>query len=243
MFAEIKEPFCDIFSLRNESIIAYPNFLAIGQPTKTLKGILLKKNSYLKIDVIDLENWYFQIEKIFQFFIEDENEEIDQEDEIINQQKEKILGDSINCSFKWNGITDIGKSMKGIRLELHIGEKCEFSILWSHDDFNEFVKGLSVLALKPLCFPNVIYDGFGKILSLASQQDNGEFFLATLTKQKIEDTKIYSCSDLPYDESYMIELILRYKKEVLVVFLLSFLSFHDKSDLLLKYSKLSEKKK
>ena len=68
----IAENFCSVDSLKNYILCAYPNFLVLGKPLKTLSGIKFEKNTYFRIRVLDFETWFNHLNLALQWFLSDE---------------------------------------------------------------------------------------------------------------------------------------------------------------------------
>ncbi len=50
--------FCNIVNINNHVLTAYPLFLILGVPLKTISGIMYKSKSYFKIQGHNFEQWY-----------------------------------------------------------------------------------------------------------------------------------------------------------------------------------------
>jgi hypothetical protein len=50
--------FCSIINIKNYVVTAYPMYLIVGVPLKTMSGIIYKKNSYFKIQGHNFEQWF-----------------------------------------------------------------------------------------------------------------------------------------------------------------------------------------
>ena len=68
----ISDNFCAISNLKNYMLCAYPNFLILGKPLKTLKGINFEKKTYFKIRAYDFEVWFNNLNNALDWFSSDE---------------------------------------------------------------------------------------------------------------------------------------------------------------------------
>ena len=68
----ISDNFCAISNLKNFILSAYPNFLILGKPLKTLFGIKYEKKTYFKIRAHDLESWFHHLNSALEWFSSNE---------------------------------------------------------------------------------------------------------------------------------------------------------------------------
>ena len=86
----ISEPYCAISNLKNYIICAYPNYLILGKPLKTLTGIKFEKKTYLKIKADEFEKWYDNFNIALDWFNSDQNN-------VLDETLVRELAYSINC--------------------------------------------------------------------------------------------------------------------------------------------------
>jgi hypothetical protein len=64
----ISDNFCAISNLKNYILCAYPNFLILGKPLKTLTGIKYEQKTYFKIRAHDFESWFHHLNSALEWF-------------------------------------------------------------------------------------------------------------------------------------------------------------------------------
>jgi hypothetical protein len=135
----VTDNFCDIVSLKNYVLTAYPN-LILGLPLKTLTGVKFEKNSYFKIRSCDFEKWYQELINSMECFT---NEATVQETQFIIKEKD------FNYAYKCLILDE----EKRILIEL----RCSNSLLtfsFGAYDVKCLMMGLADLFIKVYCLPD-----------------------------------------------------------------------------------------
>lgn len=70
-YLKVSENFCAIANLKNYFLTAYPNYLILGKPIKTLTSIEYESKTYMKIRSCDFEQWYVKFNCALEWFVKD----------------------------------------------------------------------------------------------------------------------------------------------------------------------------
>ena len=139
----ISEPYCAISNLKNYIICAYPNYLILGKPLKTLTGIKFEKKTYFKIKADEFEKWYDNFNIALDWFNSDQ---INASDETLVRE----LAYSINCSV-----------VNGTK-ELKIDQNDQLTFKFNLCELKAFMLAMCELMMFVFC----LEDNFLKIFQL-----------------------------------------------------------------------------
>jgi hypothetical protein len=204
--------FIDSFSLHNCMLVAYPNYLILGQPEHKDYGLKFKKNSYFKITSADFENWFRELHDALTFFSSENSETL-----------KTIICKETRYSYFWSGITrgeeksiEIGCSLQGIEKNFFFSQRQLESLLFA---FGQLMLGVFCLKDKSYqCFCLVL----NHFVNFKSDTDTLASEIAVLNLKRLLSLCKNVCkkNDLDGSQFKFAEIILRYKLQLLMMFLI-----------------------
>ncbi len=212
---DINIAYCDIYSLKNYMIVAYPNFLVLGNPVNNNSDLKFHKNSYLKIPAAYFEQWYLEMDKCIKFF----------DDQSASAKQVKTIFEDRDFTYYWAGVTDI-KNEKFVDISGgHESGTCVY-FSFNKNEIENLLVGFSEILMKVFCLNVNVYRCFYFTLNnfLLTDYSNEEM------KQIIANSDIEGFSDLckkcceknniQGDWFQFAEIVLRHKINLLIIYLI-----------------------
>ena len=136
----ILNDFIDIFPLTNCMLVAFPNFLIVGNPLYKNKQLFFEKYSYIKIRVCDIEVWYTFLCNMLLFF----------ESDLESTPREVIISES-NFSYELDASTK-----QKISIIMNGNTPLQKIKYFAKNEIEYLLNGISELNFKILCHPEPI---------------------------------------------------------------------------------------
>jgi hypothetical protein len=137
--------FCAISNLKHNVLTAYPLFLVLGVPLKTVSGILYEKKSFFKIESYAFEQWFETIYLAFKKMDSDE-----QFSELIVKERD----------FEYRCSLDTNKKQLNIVLsQPDIEDLC---FLFDITELKLFLLAFSDLILYAYCLPDNVMETYSQ---------------------------------------------------------------------------------
>ena len=142
----ISENFCAIANLKHFILCAFPNFLVLGKPLKTVTGIKFEKKTYFKIRSCDFETWFNNLNGVLDWFT---SNEIDVESLTILEEPD--LKYSMNCV--------VVNNEKQLQIKQNQnGDELIFE--FDHSELKMFMLAFADLMMHVFCFPDNVMELF-----------------------------------------------------------------------------------
>ena len=231
-YPELSETFIDFMVLDFCVIVALPTYLAIGYVHYKNNQIYLKENCYLKIYLSFYELWFVALEKM-QKYLSHLPQTTPQE------PKEGLITKWLTNQLSWRCQFED----KSIEIFLKNSSKNGTIIKLNIIDFDIFCRAIQQLFFKPFCFKPIVNITFLQIISHLESIENGDIYISNLNYQESVDlVKKMNIFQSDSELFLMCELILRYKNELLLSYLLKINSYFP-NVVLKRYSKKKKLKK
>ena len=224
----ISDNFCAISNLKNFILSAYPNFLILGKPLKTLFGIKYEKKTYFKIRAHDLESWFHHLNSALEWFSSNE----------INVLNETILEEpglkySIHCVI----VNDI----KGLKIDKNEnGDLLSFE--FDHHDLKVLMLEIANLMMNVFCLPDNVMQTFYHLVNHYLcfshwSSEKGSKKIANLQYPDVLKLCQCLCDQNKIEESVfnLTEYVLRHKLHLLIMYKIKKTCVMPMPDLIQKY--------
>ena len=224
----ISDNFCAISNLKNFILSAYPNFLILGKPLKTLFGIKYEKKTYFKIRAHDLESWFHHLNSALEWFSSNE----------INVLNETILEEpglkySIHCVI----VNDI----KGLKIDKNEnGDQLLFE--FDHHDLKVLMLEIANLMMNVFCLPDNVMQTFYHLVNHYLcfshwSSEKGSKKIANLQYPDVLKLCQCLCDQNKIEESVfnLTEYVLRHKLHLLIMYKIKKTCVMPMPDLIQKY--------
>ena len=147
----ISENYCSIANLKDYILTAYPNFLILGTPLKTVTGIRYEPKTYLKIRACNFEQWFNKLNLALNWFT---SNEMDVFSETVIEEPE----------FKYAIKSVILNDKKQLKIEMSAnGDQITFQ--FDEHEVKVFMLGIADLMLHVFCLPDNVMQILHHILS------------------------------------------------------------------------------
>ncbi len=212
---DINDNYCDVYNVKNHSLVAYPNFLILGNPLRTDFGLKFTKFTYFKIRTCDVKNWFLKIKDCFTFLSSDNVE---------NFVSKIIIADG-NVTYSCLGFKD-DNNVRFVKITCANDKK--LCIDFDKDEIRVLLIGLSELLIHLLCLNNNALKCFNEVLNfylsinLYDVKQTAEN-IACISIKDLEKFCEKTCQQLDTEKSnYIIyaQIIFRYKIYMLIIFLI-----------------------
>ena len=203
--------FCSIINIKNYVVTAYPLYLIVGVPLKTMSGIIYEKNSYFKIQGHYFDQWF----QTLNLALKKMDSDFEQFDECIIKESD----------FEYCCSVDKKEKQLNIVLKQSVVEDLCFS--FNIGDLKLFLLAFADLLMYVYCLPDNCMEIFYHVLChFLSFKDwspaKGEQVISNLKFSDIK--KLCRSSSVKYSIEGSLfnfsETMLRHKTNLLIVYLI-----------------------
>ncbi len=224
----ISENFCAISNLKNFILSAYPNFLILGKPLKTIFGIKYEKKTYFKIRAHDLESWFHHLNSALEWFSSNE----------INVLNETILEEP---GLKYSIQCVIVNDTKGLKIDKNEnGDQTSFE--FDHHDLKVLMLEIANLMMNVFCLPDNVMQTFYHLVNHYLcfshwSSEKGSKKIANLQYPDVLKLCQCLCDQNKIEESVfnLTEYVLRHKLHLLIMYKIKKTCVMPMPDLIQKY--------
>jgi hypothetical protein len=224
----ISENFCAISNLKNFILSAYPNFLILGKPLKTIFGIKYEKKTYFKIRAHDLESWFHHLNSALEWFSSNE----------INVLNETILEEP---GLKYSIQCVIVNDIKGLKIDKNEnGDLLLFE--FDHHDLKVLMLEIANLMMNVFCLPDNVMQTFYHLMNHYLcfshwSSEKGSKKIANLQYPDVLKLCQCLCDQNKIEESVfnLTEYVLRHKLHLLIMYKIKKTCVMPMPDLIQKY--------
>ena len=208
-YPKLIEPFLDYILMDLHIIVAMPSYLAIGLIQRRTSHLELEENSYFKIYTSFYELFFLAIENMKKYISEPNQNPI-----------EGTLIEWLTNSISWKG--QFQHELKVIDIFLDNSTKNSTIIKFNPFDLIKLCEAFQQLLFKPFCLKPIINIAFQEIVTHLVSIEGGELLISKLNYQKsvpvVKEIKIFEADEDLF--IYFCELLMRYKSELLISYLL-----------------------
>jgi hypothetical protein len=201
--------FIDSFALENCMLVAYPNYLILGQPIHKEYGLKFKRNKYFKINSGDFENWFHELHDALKFFSSENVETL----KIIICRERLYF-------YSWTGLTIDGEKL----VKIESGDQDNIKL--SQRQLESLLNGFGQLMMSVYCLKDKAYECFSLVLNhfvnFKSETDTIASEIAALNINRLLTLCKNICHkhELEGNQFKFVEIILRYKLVLIMMFLI-----------------------
>ena len=208
----VDSTFCNIINLKNYVLTAYPLYLILGVPLKTISGIMYKPKSYFKIQGHYFEQWFQTLSLALKKVDSDNTEEFS---ECIIKERD----------FEYLCVLDVKEKLINIVLKQPATE--DLCFLFDIEELKLFLIAFADLLIHVYCLPDNFMVVFHHVLShfLSYKEWNstkGEETIKNLKYSDVNKICRSTCSKYAIEGSLFnfTETLLRHKINLCMMYLI-----------------------
>ena len=208
----VDSTFCNIINLKNYVLTAYPLYLILGVPLKTISGIMYKPKSYFKIQGHYFEQWFQTLSLALKKVDSDNTEEFS---ECIVKERD----------FEYLCVLDVKEKLINIVLKQPATE--DLCFLFDIEELKLFLIAFADLLIHVYCLPDNFMVVFHHVLShfLSYKEWNstkGEETIKNLKYSDVNKICRSTCSKYAIEGSLFnfTETLLRHKINLCMMYLI-----------------------